>query len=512
MFERRDVLKIAAAGLASQIAGAASPAFAQAQEPQASAPPPFGHALVVDIARVMAKKPFKAATGDLPELFASLNYDQYVGIRARPETNIWAADNIGFAIEPLHRGFIFSSPMMLHVVENGAARRLVYDSARFDFGKLTPPTNLPDIGFSGFRVLVPREIGPPAELAIFQGASFFRALARGQNLGAMARALALRTADPKGEEFPSIRAIWIEQPTRAENSLVIHALLDSESATGAFRFTLRPGEATIIDTECTLFARVAIENFGLGTMSATSLYGPLDRRRSDDMRPSVAEVTGLQMLTGRGEWLWRPVANREGLQISSFLDEKPKGFGFIQRDRDFEHYQDDDQHWEARPSLWIEPIGDWGPGNVQLVEIPSDSEVNDNIIAYWKPKEPLAAGSETMFAYRQFWCWSPPEKPNLAIAAVSRSGRGTSGKRRRFVVDFSGDMFADAARTLDIKPVLTSGPGQITSIRSFLSRERKSYRVLFELDPGTENYTELRLVLEAAGKPMSETWLYRWTP
>jgi glucans biosynthesis protein len=522
MVQRRDLLKYAAGGAAGRAAGWVFPTgFAVLDATQAAAqapgprfgladPTPFAPGMVTDAARDLARQPFKAAPADLPSAFANLTYEQYVGIRNRPSTTIWATDNLGFALEPLHRGFIFGPAMQINLVSDATSRRLVYAQEDFDFGKLTVPPDLGDIGFSGFRVLAPRDGGGTAELATFQGASFFRAVARGQNLGTMARALSIRTADPKGEEFPAIRKVWIEQPSLAGGVLVIHALIDSESVSGAYRFTVHPGEATIIDTECTLFARGGVDNFGLATMSGTHLFGMLDRRRVDDLRPTVSEIGGLQMLTGKGEWLWRPVTNRETLQISSFGDENPRGFGFLQRDRAFADYEDDDQHWEARPSLWIEPIGDWGQGALQLIEIPSESEVNDNIIAYWRPKQPLAAGSETMLAYRQFWCWTPPEQPPLATAILSSSGRGSGAKRRRFLVAFAGDILADP-QLGEVKADLTLGPGTLASTRLFRTRDKKGCRVLFEVDPGSETYSELRLLLTADGKPVSETWLYRWT-
>jgi glucans biosynthesis protein len=261
-----------------------------------------------------------------------------------------------------------------------------------------------------------------------------------------------------------------------------------------------------------LVARVAVDNFGLATMSATHLLGWIDPRRSADLRPNVSEVGGLQMLTGKGEWIWRPVANRDTLQISTFVDDNPKGFGFFQRDRQFDHYQDDDQHWEARPSLWIEPIGEWSDGGVQLIEIPSESEANDNIIAFWKPRQGLAAGGETSFAYRQFWCWSPPVRPVLAIVTQSLAGRGSSPKRHRFIVEFTGDMLAEPAKAEDVKPNLSASPGTINAVRVYASTDRTIYRVSFELDSGADAYSEMRLVLEAAGRPLSETWIYRWTP
>jgi glucans biosynthesis protein len=288
-------------------------------------------------------------------------------------------------------------------------------------------------------------------------------------------------------------------------------VIDSESSTGAVRMTFRPGEMTIVDVETTLFPRVNLEHVGLGGMGSTFLFGPNDRRNVDDIRPAVHESTGLQMLNGRGEWLWRPLHNPETLQISAFVDAAPRGFGLIQRERSFEAFQDDEQRYERRPSLWIEPLGDWGQGSVQLLEIPSDAEINDNVLAYWRPRAPMPAGGEVALAYRQYWCWTPPERPPLATSGTTRVGRGSTGRRRRFTVDFTGDMLGDPFPQ-DLKPILTVGPGSVHNLRVWSYPERKVVRVAFELDPGNENACEMRLILEAGGKPISETWLYRWTP
>ena len=531
MFERRDVLKIGLGSVAAGIGGLFQPAgplagvaFAQSSPTPAPAPapPPPGFALgdptpfqpnlVTDAARALAKGSFEPAPTDLPAAFRNLTYEQYVAIRGKPASALWESEQLGFALEPLHRGFLFSTRVDINIVVQGQARRLIYSPALYDFGNLTVHGDIGDIGFSGFRILTPQDGKGFAEIATFQGASFFRAVAQGQNPGTMARALSIKTADPRGEEFPMIRTFWIEQPTLADDMLVIHALIDSESVSGAYRFTLRPGEATIIDTECTLIPRANVDNFGLATMSATVVSDAIDHRRADDVRLTLAEIGGVQMSTGSGEWIWRPTSNPETLQISTFVDQHPRGFGFLQRDREFDHYQDDEQHWELRPSLWIEPIGDWGAGGVQLIEIPSDSEANDNVIAYWRPHDPLIAGNETSFAYRQFWCWYPPEQPALAIVTDTRAGRGSSGRRRRFLVEFTGDPLGDSHEVQVIKPMLSTTPGTIVSVREFPIPSTKVYRVLFEFDPGSETSSEMRLRLETAdGRPLSETWLYRWT-
>ena len=467
--------------------------------------------MVTDRARMLAKANYKAPSTDLPTPFADLTYEQYVGIRLKPEAAIWAHDNVGFAIEPLSRGFIFSAPVAVNLIEDNTVRPLQLAASAFDFGKIQAPPPITPIGLSGFRVLATSSNAMPIEVAIFQGASFVRAVAKGQNLGVVSRALSIRTADPKGEEFPFIREVWIERPSLASDTLVVHALIDSESMTGAYRFTLRPGDVTLVDIECTLFARAPVDNFGLGGMTAMFDFNAIGGRSINDVRSAVCEVSGLQMLNGKGEWIWRPISNHETLQVSAFIDTHPGGFGLLQRDRSFTRFQDDDQHWELRPSLWIEPIAEWGDGSVQLVEIPTDSEVNDNIICFWRPNAPMQAGAEAAFAYRQFWCWIPPTRPTLATVSDSRSGHGRNGKLREFLVEFTSEQFGDIKLLQAVKPALSVSIGTIASIQNFLSPDRKTFRVLFELDPAGESLAEMRLVLENNGKPVSETWLYRWT-
>ncbi len=470
----------------------------------------FDPSLVVDAARALAQKPLIPLTAtDLPEGYATLPFDQYSGIRMQPAATIWAGENRGFTVEPLHRGYVFSNPVSLFTVEDDFVRRVGFDRSKFDYGRVAPPPDNADLQFSGMRISAGLE--RPFEVASFQGATFFRAIARGQNFGTMARALILRPGEQRGEEIPFFRAFWIERPNPATAALVIHGLLDSESVSGAIRLTLRPGDVTYIDVETTLFPRQALDHVGLGCATGTFLAGPQSRRTFDDIRPAIFEVSGVQMLSGGGEWIYRPVNNPAALQVSSFVDQNPKGFGLVQRERDAAAFQDDDQRFELRPSAWMEPLGDWGAGSVQLIEIPSDSEANRNIIMYWRPKQPLAAGSETTLSYRQAWCWQPPDRPELAIATRVRQGKGSQGRRRRFIVEFSGDKLADAGVVAAARAAITTQPGSIQNVRLWPYPERKLMRVGFEVDPGNENLCELRLVLQSGGQPISETWLNRWT-
>lgn len=510
MVERRDILRFAFGLGVGGSSMRPTPAASQLRD-WFRDPIPFSSDRVTTMARDLAKKPYAAPSSDMPAPFAKLSSEQYAEIRLKPEGMIWNPDETGFSIEPLTRGFAYTTPMELSVVEDGFAHRLVFDSRLYDFGKLKPKGPVADLGFSGFRVMQRGDGKSMMEVAQFQGATFFRALGRGMVEGVMARGLAIRTGDAKGEELPIFRAMYIETPTLAAGTLVAHALLDSPSLTGCYSFTLHPGESAILDTELTLFARTAIDHFGLAPMQGTYFLGPLDKERPDDVRPSVYETTGLQLANGNGEWLWRPVSNRETLQASAFGGVDPRGFGLLQRTRSFDLFQDDLQHWERRPSLWIQPIENWGEGTIELLEIPTRSENNDNIIASWHPKAPLQPGKEAYFAYRQFWCWWPPARPPLSEVRLSRNGTGSRDGRRRFIVEFVGDVLGDDKRSANVKPTLTIKPGSIVSLRAFLSRPTKSCRVLFEIDTGGEAWNELRLVLESDGTQISETWLFRWT-
>ncbi|PXW57230.1 glucans biosynthesis protein [Chelatococcus asaccharovorans] len=514
--DRRELVGLGAAVSAVGLLGT-SPASAQNQNVIDAALQTLGDgktfdsARMAEVAKFLATRPFVPLPNDLPDAFAKLPFEQYTAIRIKPESSIWYREGRGFAVEPLHRGFVYGNKVQIFVVEDGVIRRIGYDRNAFDFGKVPPPADDQDLGFSGFRVMADSGGGGSWEAAIFQGATFFRARARGQEYGVFARTLILKPADTRGEEVPFFRAFWIDRPTAGSGAMVINALLDSENVTGTARFTLRPGEMTITDLEVSLYPRAAIDHVGYGAMTGAFLFGPNDQAATPDVRAAVYEVKGLQIHNGRGEWIWRPVSNPSNLEISAFVDTNPAGFGLLQRDRDYAVFQDDRQRFDRRPSLWLEPLGEWGVGQVQLIEIPTDSELNDNIIAYWRPKDALAAGSEVSFASRLYWCWSPPERPAMAIVTGTRIGHAGSGRVMRFAVDYRAEAFADANLLRDAKATVTASPGKISRLQLWPYPERKILRATFDLDPGSDTASELRLVIENAGKPLGETWLYRWT-
>jgi glucans biosynthesis protein len=511
--QRRDFLKV----LSAVSIAAWAPAMVRHEGPvqvAAGTPSPaFSAADVLKQARALAAEKFARPKADLPKAFQDLNYDQYRDIRFKPERAIWSGEGLPFLLEFFHRGFFYYDPVAIYLVAAGQARRLAYSSDFFSFGPRVPPlTDEPITDFSGFRIRAP--INRPDhfdEFAVFQGASYFRAVAKGQAYGLSARGLALNTGSPQGEEFPFFRTFWIERPAPEASAIVVHALLDSESTTGAYRLTIRPGDPTVMDVELTLYPRVELKHIGLAPLTSMFLFGPHDRVGVDDFRPAVHDSDGLAIWNGRGEWLWRPLINSETLQVSAFLDNNPRGFGLLQRHRAFSHYQDLEASYERRPSLWVETIGDWGNGVVQLFEIPSKSEGNDNVVAFWHPSQPLPAQAEFRFTYRLHWCWTPPVTPTRATTAETSVGAGPDKGSRHFVIDFVGGRLGELTQDAPVEPVVTTSQGSVRHQVAQPNPAIGGWRVSFILDPDGAALCELRCVLQLGGELLSEVWSYRWT-
>jgi periplasmic glucans biosynthesis protein len=475
---------------------------------------PFSTADVLKQARALAGEKFVRPKADLPKAFQELSYDQYRDIRFKRERTIWSSEGLLFQVELLHRGFLFTNPVAIYLVADGQARRVAYSPDLFTFGPSVPPSSEGTItDFAGFRLRAPIN-RPDAfdEFAVFQGASYFRAVAKGQEYGLSTRGLSLNTGAAEGEEFPFFRAFWIERPTPQANALVVHALLDSDSTTGAFRLTIRPGDPTVMDVEMTLFPRVELKQAGLAPLTSMFFFGPHDRAGIDDFRPAVHDSDGLAIWNGRGEWLWRPLTNPETLQVSAFVDNNPRGFGLLQRHRAFADYQDLEAHYERRPSLWVEAIGDWGSGVVQLIEIPSKAEGNDNMVAFWRPSQPLPAQSEYRFTYRLHWCWTAPAVPARAMTADTRVGAGPEKGTRRFVIDFVGGRLGAFKPDTPIEAALTASAGDVQHLVAQANPATSGWRVSFVLVPGNASVCELRCTLKLGDELLSEVWSYRWTP
>jgi glucans biosynthesis protein len=438
-----------------------------------------------------------------------LSYDQYRAIRFQKGASIWSGEDRTFTIDLFHPGFIYETPVNINIVTD-LARRVLFTNEIFDYGPevTAVPTSNDARGYSGFRVRAP--INRPDyldEFLVFQGASYFRGVGRDQTYGISARGLAVRTARPEGEEFPVFTDFWIERPAKKASSLVIHAMLQSPSVVGAYTFTVTPGDETVIDVDMTLFPRTELTAYGIAPLTSMFLFDASARARFDDFRDAVHDSDGLEMVTGRGERVWRPLANPRALQVSGFIDKSPRGFGLLQRKRNFADFEDWEARYERRPALWVEPRGDWGEGHVELVEIPSDREIHDNIVAYWQSATPLPPGKAAEFSYRLRYT-NEPLDDSLARVVATRSGVAQrSPDQRAFVIDFKGA----TPPPDDLQITATSSPGQVLDARGSLVTETGAYRVSFELAPERADLVELRVVLTSKEQPWSETWLYRWT-
>ncbi len=477
---------------------------------------PFDSDSVVEMARSLATAPFQPLSTELPPTLSDLNYVQYRDIYFKADSGLWKNEDVHFIIEFFHRGFYFKERIDVAVVDGAEARHVAYEPRLFGFGDRVPrPLPEEDIGFAGFRIAtdVAREPEHFGEFLVFQGASYFRSLAVGQAYGISARGLAVKTASPEGEEFPVFRSFWVERPKPEDTHVVIHALLDSPSVAGAYRFRAQYGNETTIDVEATLFPRVDLAQVGLAPGTSMFFFDLNGRMDVDDYRPEVHDSDGLLIHNGAGERLWRPLANPAALQVSSFVDEGPRGFGLLQRNRDFDAYQDVEAAYQARPSLWVEPVGDWGPGSVVLVEIPTDAEIHDNIVAYWTPKEPIAAGSAFSFAYRLTFGDGPAREPKAIYVQRTRRGRADPEHPtavRLFVIDFA--MAPGESRPEEPpEAVVAANAGTVSGITVSDFPDVNGWRVTFKLDPGDAGLVELRAGLVFPEKVPAETWVYRWT-
>ncbi|PZA12049.1 glucan biosynthesis protein D [Rhodopseudomonas palustris] len=492
---------------------AALPLLQAKPDPAAAAPfssIDFDPWMVRKLARELASKPYQAPDGSLPASLNDLSYDAYRSLRFRPESALWRAENLPFQVQFFHRGFLYKNRVTIFEVADGKARPVPYRAEDFSFGTIAPPPVDSDLGFAGFRIHAPiQRADYYDEVSAFLGAAYFRAVAKGERYGLSARGLSIDTGQSGGEEFPLFKTFWLERPAPGASSMVVHALLDSKSVAGAYRFTIRPGDTTVFDVEMALYPRVDLEHAGLAPMTSMFLFGPNDPADTPDFRTAVHDSDGLAIFNGSGEELWRPLCNPKDLQISSFGDRNPRGFGLMQRERSFANYQDLESRFELRPSLWAEPIGDWTDGAVKLIEIPTREEVHDNIAAFWEPKQPLRAKGEHIYTYRLHWGPDTP-KPQ-ALARFVRTGISARGDNERlFVLDLAGDRLktVDAAA---IRGVVAADKGEIRNIVTQPNPAMGGWRLSFDLAQA-QAPVELRATVFEGDAAVSEVWLYRWTP
>lgn len=471
---------------------------------------PFSRETVIALAQELASRDF-AERPLIPQAWIDLTYEQYKLIRFRPEAALWYGTETPFNVDFFTPGLYFPRTVKVDVVEDGLATPVAFDPGMFETSPSVPELPVDDtLGFSGLRLRTEmHRPGETDEFCVFQGASYFRAIGLDETYGLSARGLALGTGDPEGEEFPDFIRFWLERPAPGQRNMIVHALLDSPSVSGAYRFDITPGPDCVMEIEASLFPRTDLDHVGIGPLTSMFLFDETNRIRFDDFRPAVHDSDGLLIWNGAGEVLWRPLANPRALQVSAFVDTRPHGFGLMQRARDLRDFADLEAHYHRRPCAWVEPRGDWGQGAVTLVEIPADQEIYDNIVAYWRPAEPYAAGSRVDLAYRLTWGEAAPLETGLARVLNTRMGAKRDGGRL-VTIDFEKHrLFGDGPDALTA--VVSSEEATVSPGILEPNPETGGLRLAFSFDPGGAPVAELRAELRRDGTPATETWLYRWT-
>ena len=469
---------------------------------------------LVEHARALATKPYEPRQVELPPALQGLDYDAYRDIRFRPAKALWRGADLPIEAQFFHLGLYYDTPVEINLLTADGVRRVDYSTDLFDYGSNPTPTDIDkSMGFSGFRLHYPLNRDDyKDELIIFHGASYFRALGAGQWLGLSARGLAIDTGERSGEEFPAFTRFWIEWPRRDAHQFRIYALLESENVTGAYSFLVTPGDSTQTRVEATLFRRGEFAKLGIAPLTSMFHYGEEVPRPSNDFRPEVHDSDGLLIHAG-DEWLWRGLVNPAQLSINAFQAKQLHGFGLMQRDRDFTNYQDLEAHYHLRPSAWIEPIGDWGEGSVELVQIPTKNEVNDNIVAYWRPKDGLSADKPLHVKYIIHWQHDELAGPEYGRVISTRIARSNNPEgNHRYVIDFSGTELNALPEDAQVSADVSFPPHFVVAEQiAFRNRETGGWRLVIrgKLKPDAENPAELRARLVGAEqKAMSEVWTY----
>jgi len=474
------------------------------------APTPFDPEMVVARARALGAAAY-VPPPPVSQEWLDLSYDDFRGIWFDTRHTLYRGAPGAVQAEFFVAGLYFPHKIGLNAVEKGQSREIAFELRAFDTTDQFPTLPEAGTGFAGFRLLGELVTEDRfQEYAVFQGASYFRAIGRGLAYGLSARGLAINTAGNGPEEFPVFRGFWIEAAEPGAPTVTVHALMDSPSVAGAYRFKIIKGDTTVIEVASHLFPRIDLATAGIAPGTSMFLFNDINRTRFDDFREAVHDSDGLLILNGAGEVLWRPLTNPNAVEVSVFTDTSPRGFGLMQRARQPGDYNDLVAHYERRPSLWVEPMDDWGPGAVMLVEIPTDKEINDNIVAFWRPAAPLVAGQEHRFDFRLHWSATAPVEGVVAPVIHTRTGARVFEEGRIYTIDY------DAHPALGTDPAVievrvSTSAGEIATQLLQINPATGGMRLDFTLKGGAP-VAELRAELWRGGRSVAEVWVNRWIP
>lgn len=474
----------------------------------------------------LAAQPYQSPVLIDSPAYTGLNYDGYRRVQFNTDKARWNGDDHGFQIQAFPPGWLFKETVSVYEITDGDAHPFAFGSDDFIYHfdddeerKAIETAEFP--GIAGFRINYPLNTPDLAdELVAFLGASYFRALGRGNIYGSSARGLLINSWREGPEEFPRFSEFYVERPT-GDGPLTVYAALESPSVTGAYRFLISPAnqdqQETVMDVTARLYFRSDIGEIGIAPLTSMFLFAETNRHEFDDYRPQVHDCSGLVFEPEAGLPQWRQLNNTPQLGNSFFWDANMRAFGLYQRNRDFDSYQDAGAHYERRPSMRVEPTHDWGQGQVRLIEIPAKSETDDNIAAFWIPNEPPKAGGEREYGYRLIWGdLVPAQEAELAHVVETRIGKGgVSGVEnalslRKFVVDFDGGRLAELSPDTIFEVDAKASAGEITSSTFSRIDANGLWRLVLDIETSGENLIELRASIGSGGEPLTEAWLYQW--
>lgn len=483
---------------------------------------------VIDQASKLAKKSYQESQRQVPEFLLNMSYDEWRDIRFNPDQALWLKDKRPFTVQFFHPGLFYDRIVTIYTVDATGVRPVAFSPDLFDYGNTDLKDRIPSgLGFAGFRLHYPINTETYRdEVMVFLGASYFRAVGAKQTYGLSARGLAIDTAMPSGEEFPYFTHFWLVTPAPEDQKITLYALLDSPSVTGAYRFVVQPGKDTVVDVTSRLFLRKKPEKLGIAPLTSMFFYGENSPHRPvEDFRPEVHDSDGLLIANRSGEWIWRPLHNPRNLLITSFQSKNPAGFGLLQRDVEFDHYQDLEARYETRPSLWISPLGNWGEGRVELIQIPTESEFNDNIIAFWIPERVPEKDKPFWYSYRMTWGRSSSVRPPGGRVVATRMVGIKDSKARRFLIDFAGDRLESFPAEKPLTAVVTVDPrASLLEQQLYKNSVTGGWRLVFLVmveEPGSmervlpqakRSALELKAFLKLGDSVLTETWSYAFQP
>jgi periplasmic glucans biosynthesis protein len=495
---------------------------------------PFSWEQLGTIAAERAQTPWRENSDTLPAEVQGLSYDQLRDIRFNAEQSTWRDRKLPFEVQYFHLGLYQKQPVRMNeVTDTGQVKPIAYSGALFNYG--ANPFNhraWGDLGFAGMRLHYPlNSAAYKDELAVFLGASYFRMLGRDQQYGLSARGLALDTVGGQGEEFPRFTEFWLQRPATGAQAVTVFALMESPRATGAFRFVIRPGTPSAPNTTATVSSRIylragapAVNTLGVAPLTSMFLFGE-NQPMPNDFRPEVHDSDGLMLHTDGAsgqEWLWRPLQRpASGVLVNSFSVERLQGLGLMQRDRRFENYEDVEARYERRPSAWIQPLGDWGRGRVELVQLAIPDETHDNVVAYWVPEKPASRLDPIAFDYNISWQGEAQQRPPASWVTQSRVGYGytqLSAKEQatqpKFVLDFAGPALDALPPGAELRAVVSADAnGRVLEAIAYPNPATRTWRAVFRVTRiDAARPVELRAFLQHQDQSVSETWTHLLLP